>query len=118
MAFHTAGIYLSPATAREPEDFYFRQYPWGQLTTVATYVGREANAQGGHPGRAAWGVSNYTAELVCTAHQHNVRAVGHVDNIGEKSWPQLRNASWRREWVGQVVDWFITRHGMDGIQLV
>eukprot|EP01052_Picozoa_sp_SAG31_P018664 SAG31_NODE_1331_length_8748_cov_5.583189_8_plen_396_part_00 len=111
LAFHVPGFYTNPTTEHEPEPYYFHHYPWGNVTTVAAFVGSE-----GRPGSepANWDTSSYTPELVCTAHQHDARIVAHIGCGGHM--PQVVNASWRRKWVGDIVDWFIIQHGFDGVQ--
>ena len=84
----------------------------GNVTTVAPFVGREGSPGDEPPN---WDTSGSTAELVCTAHQHNARVVGHLGH-GSVEWPQVVNASWRAEWVSDITHWFIETQGMDGIQ--
>ena len=112
LAFHTPHFYTNPATAREAEPFYFHHYNWRHITTVASFVGSE-----GLPGHEEpdWDTSEYTRELVCTAHQHNARMVAHIGH-GAPQWPELLNSTWRELWIGQIIDWFITKQGMDGVQ--
>ena len=112
LAFHTPSFYTNPATEHELEPFYFRHYNWSHVTTVASFVGSE-----GLPGHEEpdWDTSGYTRELVCTAHQNNARMVAHIGH-GAPTWPELLNSTWRTVWVGQIVDWFITKQGMDGVQ--
>eukprot|EP01045_Picozoa_sp_COSAG04_P018191 COSAG04_NODE_1665_length_6011_cov_3.395467_2_plen_273_part_00 len=112
LAFHVPGFYTNPTTHQKPEPYYFNHYPWGNVTTVAPFVGREG-APGDEPPN--WDTSGSTAELVCTAHQHNARVVGHLGH-GSVQWPQVVNASWRTEWVSDITHWFIEEQGMDGIQ--
>lgn len=112
LAFHTPSIYTNPATAHKAEPFYFHHYDWRHITTVVSFVGTE-----GRPGHEepTWDVSGYTRELICTAHQHNARMVAHIGH-GAPAWPELLNSTWRGIWIGQIVDWFIMKQGMDGIQ--
>ena len=112
LAFHSPSLYTNPATEHEPEPFYFRHYNWSHVTTVASFVGSE-----GLPGHEEpdWDTSGYTRELLCTAHQNNARMVAHIGH-GSPAWPELLNSTWRTVWVEQIVDWFITKQGMDGVQ--
>ena len=112
LAFHVPGFYTNPTTHNKAEPYYFNHYPWGNVTTVAPFVGREG-APGDEPPN--WDTSGSTAELVCRAHQHNARVVGHLGH-GSVQWPQVVNASWRTEWVSDITHWFIEEQGMDGIQ--
>eukprot|EP01048_Picozoa_sp_COSAG05_P023937 COSAG05_NODE_5409_length_1184_cov_1.238710_1_plen_292_part_01 len=112
LAFHTPSFYTNPNTEHQAEPFFFHHYKWSHVTTVASFVGSE-----GRPGNepSNWDTSSYTKELVCTAHQNNARVVAHLGH-GAPPWPQLLNATWRTVWVAQIVDWFITQQGMDGVQ--
>ena len=108
LAFSTAGWeYPNPTTVNKTEPFYFDHYPWGSVTTVAPFVGQGSGVD--------WGVDEYTPQLVCKAHQHNARVVGHIGH-GAATWPEILSPSYRSRWVQQIVTWFIHTQGMDGIQ--
>jgi hypothetical protein len=112
LAFHSPDIYGNGRMPDQHEPSFFRHYPWANVTTVAAFLGTE-----GRPGSEGphWDTSAYTPEIVCLAHRHGARVVGHIGH-GATTWPQLLNATWRQVWVTQIVEWFINDNGFDGIQ--
>ena len=109
LAFSTAGWeYSNPTTVNKTEPFFFDHYPWDRVTTVAPFVGQSSGSD--------WGIDAYTPQLVCKAHQHNARVVGHIGH-GAATWPAILSPSYRSTWVQQIVTWFIHTQGMDGIQV-
>jgi hypothetical protein len=80
------------------------------VTTVAPFVG-----PGGFKVGPQLDVDSYTPQLVCTAHKHNARVVGHIGH-GAATWPAILSPSFRKAWVSNVTNWFIDKNGYDGIQ--
>jgi hypothetical protein len=97
LAFSTAGWeYPNPVTVNKTEPFYFDHYFWGSVTTVTPFVGHESGPD--------WGIDEYTPQLICKAHQHNARVVGHIGH-GTATWPAIAKVGGVGMWTADALDY-------------